>query len=91
MGWGSQGSLSVDLKQAQLEGRALGRAAEKGVGFSPGCPHGTRSAGSYWWCGFPGPAEAEAAVTEGVGGPGFFSGWNWGESWPQVPTAQLAV
>lgn len=34
---------------------------------SPGCPLGTRSAGNCWWCGFPSPAEAEAAVIEGVG------------------------
>lgn len=83
----------MGLKWAQLEGNkgALGQAAEKGVGFSPGFPHGTQSAGSYWWCGFPGPAEAEAAVTESNGGPEFLGGWNWGASWPQDSTAQPAV
>lgn len=80
--------LSVGLKPAQPEGKT---AAEKTMGFSPECPRGTRSAGSYWWCGFPDPARAEAAVTENVGGTGILGSGEWGRELAPVGTAHLAV
>lgn len=64
--WESVGTWCGErgLRLAWFAGERLqGWVAGKGVGLSPGCPLGTQSAGNCWWCEFPGPAEAEAAVT----------------------------